>query len=85
MKMGVSSIIKFVGNVNRINEYREADWTAEQIQVAFAAQGLKLKVMADDFPLMANQAELCRKAMPKAAVRADISAIDSASAAVGAG
>lgn len=74
MKMKLPAIIKMVGNVNRINEYKDAGWTPERTRQAFARNGVTLVVVAGDFPLIANQAELCRKAVSKAAVRADIDA-----------
>lgn|GEM_PF-2353224 len=75
MKVGIAGGIKLVGNINRINEYRKAGFSADQTREAFGAQRIYLKVVAGDFPLVANQGELCRKAMPKAVVRDDIAAL----------
>lgn len=74
MGMKFSAARKFVGNINRINEYKEANWSLERIRRAFATQGVNLTVVAGDLPLIANQAELSRKAVSKAVVRADIQA-----------
>lgn len=61
--------LKREGNVNRITELTDEGCNAEEVKSCFALGGIKLKVVQGDFPIIANDEELCRKALPKAIVK----------------
>lgn len=65
MSRSIPERIKYDGNVNRIKELMDGGCSASEVQVCFAAEGIHLKVVQGDFPLVANLQEMCRKALPK--------------------
>lgn len=63
------SHLKNSGNLNRIHELVDNGCDAAEIQQCFAEGGMHLKCVAGDFPMLANWAEMTRKALPKRVVK----------------
>lgn len=69
MSKNFAERLKRDGNLNRLEELAHAGFNAEESKACFAGGGINLKVVAGDFPLLANNAELSRSALSKAHVK----------------
>ncbi|VDO16247.1 unnamed protein product [Brugia timori] len=57
------------GNLNRILEMTEQGFSASDIRDCFATEKIQLALVNGDFPLVKNNSELTRKALPKRVAR----------------
>ncbi|SEU23338.1 hypothetical protein [Variovorax sp. OV084] len=70
MSLSFPAHLKHGGNLNRILELKDGGCNSSETQECFELGGVRLKAVNGDFPLLANLAEMTRKAVPKQVVKA---------------